>query len=198
MPDILAISATPRRGGNSDRVAAAMVEAAREQGVSAELVKLRDYQFSSCIGCEACRKDKACTGLKDGLQLVYPLFEQAKGLILVTPVHTYNVTAWMKAFIDRLYCYYDFEDTMPRAWSSRLAGQGRKAVLACVGEQAEEKDLGFAMPAMRLPLESHDYEILGELSVLKVFAAGKVRERPDVMQEAQRLGVMLARAVRPE
>lgn len=195
MPDILAVSATPRRGGNSDRMAEAMVEQARKAGAEAELIRLRDYSFDSCIGCEACRKDKACTGLKDGFQLIYPLIEEARGLILVTPVHTYNVTVMMKAFIDRMYCYYNFSDGFPREWSSRLAGQGRKAVISCIGEQVEEENLGLAMPAMRMPLESHDYEIVGELPVLEVFKAGKVREREDVMGRCAQLGETLARSV---
>lgn len=196
MPDILAVSGTPRRGGNSDRLVQAMAEAARERGASVEIVRLRDYMFSSCIGCEACRKDKACTGLRDGFQSIYPLIDEAKGLILMTPVHTYNVSALMKAFIDRMYCYYDFEDTVPRAWSSRLAGQGRHAVVGCVAEQTEEENLGVAMPAMRMPLESHDYSIVGELPVLEIFAAGKVRGREDIMVRARALGEALAQAVK--
>ncbi len=190
--DILGVSGTPRRNGNSDAIVDAILEAARSRGMQTRMLKLREYDFGPCVGCERCRKDKACTQLNDDMQLISPLVEQARGLVLVSPVHTYNVSALMKAFIDRLYCYYDFEDGVPRAWSSRLAGQGRKAVVACVAEQLEEENLGVTMPAMRLPLESHDYEIVGELSVLGLFPAGAVKSQQKTLKRCAELGGALA------
>ncbi|MFW5734181.1 MAG: flavodoxin family protein [Oceanidesulfovibrio sp.] len=193
--DILGVSGTPRRNGNSDAIVQSVLDAARARGADGRLVALRDYDFGSCVGCERCRKDRACTHLKDGMQLLYPLIREARGLVLASPVHTYNVSALMKAFIDRLYCFYDFQDGVPRAWSSRLAGQGRKAVIACVAEQLEDENLGVTMPAMRLPLESHDYKIVGELSVLGLFPAGKVKSKQDVMDRCTKLGNALADAL---
>ncbi|TVM30526.1 flavodoxin family protein [Oceanidesulfovibrio marinus] len=195
MIDILGVSGTPRRNGNSDAMAEAVLAAAEAQGMATRMVRLRDYDFGPCVGCERCRKDKACTRLMDGMQLIYPLLQKARGLVLVSPVHTYNISALMKAFIDRLYCYYDFEDGVPRAWSSRLAGQGRKAVLACVAEQLEQENLGVAMEAMRMPLASHDYEIVGELPVLGLFRAGAVRSHEEALERCATLGRELAKAL---
>lgn len=94
------------------------------------------------------------------MSLIYPGILESQGLILVSPTHNYNVTAWMKAIIDRLYCFYNFDDKRPRGWSSRLAGQGRKAVLAAICEQKNKDDMGFTLDAMRLPLEALGYEII--------------------------------------
>ncbi|TVM18679.1 flavodoxin family protein [Oceanidesulfovibrio indonesiensis] len=193
--DILGVSGTPRRNGNSDAMVEAVLEGARSHGMQTRMVKLREYDFRSCVGCERCRKDNACTQLSDGMQLIYPLFEEARGLVLVSPVHTYNMSALMKAFIDRLYCYYDFEDGVPRAWSSRLAGQRRKAVIACVAEQFEKENLGVTMPALRLPLESLGYQIVGEHSVLGLFPAGKVRSQQNSLNRCAELGAALAGAL---
>lgn len=195
MIDILGVSGTPRKNGNSDAMVEAILAAAKAQGVSTRMVRLRDYDFGPCVGCERCRKDKACTRLLDGMQLIYPLLQEARGLVLVSPVHTYNVSALMKAFIDRLYCYYDFEDGAPRAWSSRLAGQGRKAVIACVAEQMEQENLGVTLEAMRMPLASHDYQIVAELPVLGLFRAGAVRSQGDALERCEALGRELAKAL---
>ncbi|WP_029898087.1 flavodoxin family protein [Desulfohalovibrio reitneri] len=194
--EILGISASPRKNGNSDKILAAALEAAEGAGASTRAAHLRDYRFDSCTGCEKCRRDKICTCMVDGMTTLYPLFQEAKGLLLVTPVHTYNVTAMLKAFIDRLYCFYDFTNDRPRGWSSRLAGQNRKAALACIGEQAEEEDLGLAMPAMRLPLLSHDYEIVAELPVLNLFDAGRAAKHPEIMSQAADMGRKLAEALK--
>ncbi|THB63256.1 MAG: flavodoxin family protein, partial [Desulfovibrio sp.] len=129
MTKILGVGGSPRSGGNSDVLLQNILAGAVEAGVETEAVHLRNYHFSSCIGCERCRKDKACTGLNDGMQLLYPKVEAARGLVLVSPTHQYNVTAIMKAFIDRLYAYYDFTDDRPRGYSSRLAGKDRQAAV---------------------------------------------------------------------
>ena len=193
--DILGISASPRKNSNSDKIMAQVLKSAKENGAKVLGLKLRDYTFSSCIGCEKCRKHKTCTRFNDGMSLIYPLIEKARGLVWVTPVHTYNVSAPLKGLIDRMYCYYDFTDSRPRGWSSRLAGQGRAAVIGCIGEQTTPDNLGVVMPAMRLPLESHGYEIVGELKVLGVFDPGKVAQKTKAMDLAAKYGRDLARAV---
>lgn len=76
--------------------------------------------------------------------------------------------------------------------SSRLADQGRKAVLAAICEQEHQKDMGFTLEAMRLPLEALGYEIVGELPVFRIFDRGKVKDNDEVMASAKRLGEELA------
>ncbi len=125
---VLGVGGSPRRGGNSDVLLKHVLKGVAERDITATGIHLRDFQYQGCVGCEQCRRDKICTGLRDGLSLVYPAIVDSRGLILVSPTHNYNVTAWMKAFIDRLYCFYDFDNHRPRGWSSRLAGQGRKAL----------------------------------------------------------------------
>lgn len=136
---ILGICGSPRINGNSDVLLKHILKGVREEDVPTESIHLRDYYFQPCIGCERCRKDKICTGLNDGMNLLYPKIIQAQGLILLSPTHNYNITAWMKACIDRLYCLYEFDDNRPRGWTSRLAGQKRKAVIVAVCEQQDKK-----------------------------------------------------------
>ena len=185
---ILAVSASPRRGGNSDTVMKYFCDGAASCGVSVLTLYLSDIDLHSCVGCEACRKAKICTRFSDGLSPAYEHIKAAKGLFLITPVYNYNLTAWMKMFIDRLYCFYDFEEPRPGPWSSRLAGSGRKAVAAAVCEQEEVKDMGVVFPAMTEPLKALGYEIFTELPIMGVFAKGKVLEQEDVLKRACGLG----------
>ena len=192
---ILGIEGSPRKQGNSHLMLEAVLEGAAGTGAETRAVHLRDLEYKPCVGCEMCRRDKVCTRFDDGMTALYPLIEQARGLVLITPVHNYNVTAWVKAFIDRMYCYYDFEDTRPRAWSSRLAGQGRKAVIGAIAEQADKKDMGFALDAMRLPLAAMGYEISDELAVLRLFDRGVIASHEDQLEAARAAGRKLAKGV---
>jgi len=192
---ILAVQGSPRKGGNSEVLMRAALGAAAGAGAVGRGVRLAELRFSSCTGCEKCRKTKACTGLQDDMTALYPALEASRGLILVSPVHHYNVSALTKAFIDRLYCYYDFEDTRPRGWSSRLSGQGRKAVIAAVAEQERVEDMGFALEAMRLPLQALGFEIVAEVPVRGVFDRGAVADKPSAVARAEEAGRILGRAM---
>jgi len=118
-----------------------------------------------------------------------------QGLVLVSPTHNYNITSWMKAFIDRLYCFYNFEKDHPRSWSSQLANQNRKAVVAAICEQENEEDMGYTIEAMAKPLEALGYEIVGKLSVFKIFEKGKIKKDPNAIEQASELGKKLAKSL---
>jgi len=192
---VVGIGGSPRKGGNSDILLKQILKGATENNIAADSHQLRDFQYQGCIGCERCRKDLLCTGLKDGMSLIYPDIVESQGLILVSPTHNYNVTAWVKAFIDRLYCFYKFDTNRPRGWSSLLAGQGRKAIIAAICEQESKEDMGFTLEAMRLPLEALGYEVIGSLPVFSVFDRAKVKDNSEVLTEATRLGSELAEAL---
>ena len=193
---VLGVGGSPRAGGNSDVLLRQILKGVNDHHIAHRTVQLREYQYLGCIGCEKCRKSGVCRGLKDGMGLIYPLMIEARGLILISPTHNYNVTAWVKSFIDRLYCFYIFNDQRPRGWSSRLAGQGRKAIIGAVCEQTDKADMGFTVEAMRYPLEALGYEIVGTLPVYGVFDKAKVKDDKDVMSAALKMGRKLADALK--
>lgn len=192
---VLGVGGSPRKNGNSDMLLSRVLAGVEQEDTESSLIHLRDVQFQGCIGCEKCRKDNICTGLYDGMSVLYPKIISSKGMVLVSPTHNYNITSWMKAFIDRLYCFYDFQDTIPRAWSTRLGDQGRKAVIVAICEQESKRDMGFTLEAMRMPLEALGYRVIGELAVFRVFARGRVKDDPKALEKAFVLGRDLATAM---
>ncbi len=193
--EILGVGGSPRKNGNSDVILKQVLAGVSQENVECSLVQLRDIQFQGCIGCEKCRKDKICTGLIDGMSLIYDKIISSKGLVLVSPTHNYNITSWMKAFIDRLYCFYNFQNTRPRAWSSQLASQNRKAVIIAICEQENKKDMGFTLEAMRSPIEALGYQVIGEQSVFKIFDKGIIKKDTEVLKKAFNLGRNLAKGI---
>lgn len=189
---ILGVGGSPRKNGNSDRMLSTALEAAQGAGAYTKAVFLRGLSFSSCIGCEACRTAKACVTLDDDMQALYPMVQEADGLILASPAHNYNVSALMKAFIDRLYAFYDFTDDHPRAYSSRLADKPRFAAVLSVAEQMDAYDMGFTTEGMERPMKPFGYEIVGRVEAYGVFHKGKVVEQQNIMDETAALGKTMA------
>lgn len=198
MKKVLGVGGSPRQGGNSDILLKRLLKGAAGEGVATEEVQLREYQFQSCTGGERCRQEKQCVELQDGMQLIYPKMREADGLVLVSPIHNYNVTALMKSFIDRLYCFYNFSDERPGYWSSQLADQGRKAIIIAIGEQAsrEEGGMDLTLKAMRLPIAALGYEVTAEMPVLGIFHKGKVKNYPEELEKAEHLGRLLAKSIK--
>lgn len=197
LPQVLAVSGSPRKGGNTDIISKQIILGLQSENIPTEFTHLKSMNFSGCIGCEKCRKDKICTMLQDGMTTLYPSIINSKGLVLVSPVHNYNITSWMKAFIDRLYCFYEFDNnTRPREWSSRLARQNRKVVIAAICEQNNLEDLGFAIEAMQKPMEALGFEIVGTLPVFNSFEKGAVKNQKEIMDKAFELGVQLGQQLK--
>lgn len=195
MTKILAISGSPRAGGNSDLLMRQVLAGAAEQGVEGEAIYLRDLDFKGCIACEGCRTAKACVGLDDDMQQIYPKLEAARGLVLFSPTHFYTVSSLMKSFIDRLYCYYEFPGPRPGPWESRLGHAGRVAVVGGVCEQPNPMDMHCTIQVMHLTLDGLGYKILGKMAVSGTFARGKVAHMTGPLEEALNLGHRLGRAL---
>lgn len=193
----LAINGSPRLGGNSESIIKQIVAGIDTTAIKSKYINLSTIDFQGCVGCEKCRKDKVCTRLNDGMSLIYPDIMRSQGLILCCPVHNYNITSWMKAFIDRMYCFYEFDNTTrPRQWYSRLAHQHRKVVIVAICEQDKIEDMGIALEAMQLPMKALGYDIVGSLPLFKAFEKGAINKQEEAMNKAFELGIDLGNALK--
>lgn len=97
---VLILSASPRRGGNSESLAAAFAKGAEEAGNQVETVYLREKQLSFCRGCLACQKTHHCVIRDDGEALAQKM-AAAQVLVFATPVYYYSVSGQLKTMLDR-------------------------------------------------------------------------------------------------
>jgi multimeric flavodoxin WrbA len=102
----------------------------------------------------------------------------------------------MKAFIDRLYPYFDFTEPRPGPYTCRLAGAGRKATCLGVCEQLEEKELGVTLRALCDPLPPLGYEVLTEVTITGHFLRGSVKKDELALEKAEEAAEILARGLK--
>lgn len=195
--NVLGIAGSPRAGGNTEVLLTEMLAGAGEEGAETEAVHLRTCAIHPCTGCERCRKDLTCTRFYDSMHLLYPKIEAADGLILGSPTYNYNITPEMKAFIDRLYPYYRFADQRPGPYSTYFAGQGKQALVFSVAEQHDPAERGFAVAAMRRPLEALGFAVADTLEAEGYFAKGAVANDPALRERAREAGRRFARGLTP-
>ncbi|MEO0988996.1 MAG: flavodoxin family protein [Cyanobacteria bacterium J06639_14] len=104
--NVLAISSSPRRNGNSFLLAEAVLKGVRETGHATELVYLDDYLKGFLRDCRQCRNAEGqCTINDDFETLLWEKFLKADAVILATPLYWYGISGQLKTFFDRIFCY---------------------------------------------------------------------------------------------
>ena len=102
MAQVLILMSSPRKNGNTDRLADAFMKGASEKGYSTEKVYVNDLKIRTCLGCNVCQKTGQCV-LKDGMQDVYQKMLDAKVIVFASPVYFYTFNGAMKLLIDRTF-----------------------------------------------------------------------------------------------
>ena len=106
MKKVLIISSSPRKGGNSDMLCSRFAQGARESGHRVEKVFLREKFIAYCTGCGYCFHSHKCSLKSDDMGPLLDAMMTADVIVLATPVYFYNMSAQLKAFIDRCApCY---------------------------------------------------------------------------------------------
>ena len=100
--NILGISGTPRKGGNSEILLNASLQPFEEAGWTVNRILLSTKKVEMCIGCETCRENESCF-INDAMCEIYEAYEKCDAIIISAPAYWRNVPAQLKAVFDRTY-----------------------------------------------------------------------------------------------
>jgi len=125
---VLVLSASPRKGGNSDLLCDQFMFGAKETGNEAEKIFLRDKQINYCLACDTCKENGSNCAQKDDMAEVLDKMIAADVIVMATPVYFYTMNAQMKTLIDRTYSRYT-EITNKKIYFIMTAAVRRKEAL---------------------------------------------------------------------
>lgn len=97
---VLILSGSPRKNGNSDLLCDEFAKGAVEAGHCVEKIRVAEKNIGFCRGCYACKKNGVCA-IKDDMAEILQKMIDADVLVLASPVYFYSVDAQLKAVIDR-------------------------------------------------------------------------------------------------
>jgi multimeric flavodoxin WrbA len=100
---VVAFNGSLRKDGNSTILINHVFRELENEGVETELVQLSGKKIHGCIACYKCfeNKDQRCAVKDDTANKCIEKMIKAEGIILGSPVYFTDVTAEMKALIDR-------------------------------------------------------------------------------------------------
>ena len=128
---VLGLSASPRRDGNSFLLTEAVVEGAREAGHEGELVHADDHIRHLLRDCRRCRDENGRCTIEDGFEsLLRELVLPAEAIVFGTPLYWYGVSAQLKAFLDRIFCFIAASEPEAELFVDGLMGKRFALVIA--------------------------------------------------------------------
>lgn len=179
---ITAILGSPRAGGNTDILAANVLDGARDAGLETVSIALRNLKIHPCIGCDKCwSKDRPCVFEDD---MPYHAFAESGILLFATPVYWYAPTAIMKAFMDRMV-------PLNRPQGSSMK-DGKKAILVTAYEEESTEAAEPLVKAFELSFAYLGWELVNKLIVPGVGPKGAVSEKTGTLKSAYLIGKWLA------
>jgi multimeric flavodoxin WrbA len=105
LKNIVLLTGSPRRGGNSDLLADSFIRGA--EGAGHEVVKFETafMDIKGCRGCNVCVKKGAPCVIRDDFGLISDALERADVIAFASPLYWLGVSGQLKLAWDRIHQY---------------------------------------------------------------------------------------------
>jgi multimeric flavodoxin WrbA len=176
---VLGIAGSPRPGGNSTNLLDLALATATARGDRVDRLWLRKLDITPCTACDGCRRGPACI-VCDDMQRVYAALHRADAVVVATPVYFYDMSAWLKAMVDRTYALTDFHD------KPRLEA-GKRLYVITAQEDADPTLGRDVVRTLRRAFAWSGLELAGSLVATGLSGPNDWREHPEFVEAATAL-----------
>jgi multimeric flavodoxin WrbA len=191
---VLGIAASPRKGGNSDFLLDRVLDGARYAGASVEKIVLNELDFRPCQECGGCARTGICV-LRDGMSSVYRKVVDSDILVVASPVFFGNITAQLKAMIDRFHCAWISKNALKK--KTALFRKRRKGIFLCAGAVKKRKYFERSKKMVRIFFNTAGADYSADLFCGGVEAKGAARAVRGISKKAFMLGESHVRRHKP-
>lgn len=173
MSKIVLLTGSPRKLGNSRRMADSFEKAAAALGHSVIRYDAAELKISGCRACNCCYTGGKPCALDEGYNEIAAELEKADAIVIATPVYWYSYPAQLKSLMDHWYslCYA----------GKSFAGK-KAALIACCEDDSMEAFSGMTM-SFRTSMELLEAEVVGEVLIQNVHKLGDI-DRTDGLARA--------------
>ncbi len=188
---ILCLQGSPRKKGNTRDLVSMFADQARNLGASVDIIHAPALDIKPCKELIVCEKKGYCP-IKDDMDQVYAAIKRADLIVLASPVFFYNVTAQLKALIDRCQVFWG------RKYSLGLkepnAGIRRGFLLSCGGSGGKKLFDGMELTA-KIFFDALSVSYQGMLGYRHIESPGDMAAHPGVREDVAKAVETLCRPV---
>ena len=181
--NVVGISASPRRWGNSEILLDRALEGAKLSGAKVEKIILNELDFRPCQECAGCAKTGVCV-IRDGMDGVYRSVNGAGVIIISVPIFFAGVSAQAKMMIDRFQCAWEAKYNLKRS----ARGKKRKGFFISVAGSRRKDFFDNARAVVRAFFATLDVEYSGELLCGGIERKADVDGKKELLDKAFALG----------
>lgn len=184
----LGLQGSPRKKGNCDVLLAAFMEALVRRGMQARTLQVVQHNIQPCKELTVCEKKGICPIEDDMASQIYGLLRQADIIVAASPVFFYNVSAQLKALIDRCQALW------ARKYMLKLKDPGhaiRRGVLLSAGATGGKQLFDGIHLTMKYFFDAVSADYAGHLTYRGIEKRGAIMNQTgmpsDVTQLADRI-----------
>lgn len=148
MSKVLILNGSPRKNGNTSIAIGEMEKVFAENGIETVTVQVGNKDIRGCVACFSCMKTGKCA-IDDIVNELAPVFEEADGLVVASPVYYASANATLIACLDRLFYSTPFDKSMKVGASVVCARRG--------GCSATFDELNKYFTISNMPIASSQY-----------------------------------------
>jgi multimeric flavodoxin WrbA len=120
MKKVLILTSSPIANGNTNTMASAFEEAAKDRGAVVLRMDMNAVSGSGCCACMGCRKTSERCVLKDRMAEVLEAFRETDVLVMAAPVWWLEIPVSLRRFVERWFSLVDASFT-PRLPAGKAA-----------------------------------------------------------------------------
>lgn len=173
---VLVLSASPRKGGNSDLLCDQFMLGAEKAGNQAEKIFLKDKEINYCVACDTCQGNGGNCAQDDDMAEVLDKMAASDVIVMATPVYFYTMNGQLKTLIDRTYSrytaisnkdmYFIATAANPRKEAMERTIEGFRGFTSCISG-ANEKGIIYGTGAWNIG------DIKGSKAMTEAYEMGK-------------------------
>ncbi len=177
--EILVITGSPRRDGNSEMMANAFIKGAQSKGHNVTKFEAARKTIGGCRACGTCWSKGTACSFQDGFTELESLLESADTIVFASPLYLFGMSSQIKAPIDKLNAY-DSENC------SRPLKIKESVLLICGACEGMEIFTGVIATYKHMA-DYMKWENAGVLAIPQIYEKGDIG-KTDALIQAEQMG----------
>ena len=177
---VLGLQGSPRKKGNTNYLISLLMDAAQKAGARTLTIDVTQKNVTPCKEYTVCEKKGFCPIDDDVRDEIYPVLRQADVVVVATPIFFYNMSAQLKAVVDRCQTFW------ARKYKLKLKDPGanmRRGFLLSAGATKGKNLFEGLQLTTQYFFDAIDAKFEGSLTYRGIEGPGDMAAHPTVLEE---------------